>query len=67
MSDSKNANDRRDSAPQAGTLPFFARFLEGQSGEEPANGGGTDGAVSVKMATLKYPSDRDEWWDNREK
>ena len=67
MSDTTNANARRDSAPQAGSLPFFARFLEGQSGEESADESGSAGAVSERSMTLKYPSDRDEWWDNRDK
>ena len=31
------------------SLPFFARFLEGQE------------ASKDKAQTLKYPSDRDEW------
>jgi hypothetical protein len=31
------------------SLPFFARFLEGQDTTE------------VARMTLKYPSDRDEW------
>lgn len=32
------------------SVPFFARFLESQDAEPRA------------AATLKYPSDRDEWW-----
>ena len=31
------------------SLPFFARFLEGQD------------ATKNSFQTLKYPSDRDEW------
>lgn len=31
------------------SLPFFARFLEGQESSKDIN------------QTLKYPSDRDEW------
>ena len=31
------------------SLPFFARFLEGQESSKSTN------------QTLKYPSDRDEW------
>jgi hypothetical protein len=43
----------RDKQPET---PFFARYLEGQK------------SLKVKTnlkagATLKYPSDRDEWWD----
>ncbi|HEV2764414.1 MAG TPA: microviridin/marinostatin family tricyclic proteinase inhibitor [Pyrinomonadaceae bacterium] len=39
------------SQKQNPTVPFFARFLESQEAEPRA------------AATLKYPSDRDEWWD----
>ena len=42
-------NARRDSVPPAGSLPFFARFLEGQRGEERS------------AATTKFPSDLDEF------
>ncbi|HEX7318219.1 MAG TPA: microviridin/marinostatin family tricyclic proteinase inhibitor [Pyrinomonadaceae bacterium] len=42
-------NARHDSASQAGSLPFFARFLEGQRGEERS------------AATTKFPSDLDEF------
>lgn len=48
MSDTTDANAHRDSAPTAGSLPFFARFLEGQE------------RVERSAQTLKYPSDRDE-------
>jgi Serine endopeptidase inhibitors len=35
------------------SLPFFARFLEGQD------------PTKNSFQTLKYPSDRDEEWDQR--
>ncbi|MFL6254894.1 MAG: microviridin/marinostatin family tricyclic proteinase inhibitor [Pyrinomonadaceae bacterium] len=49
MSDTTDANARRDSVPSEGSLPFFARFLEGQNHEERS------------AATTKYPSDLDEF------
>ena len=55
MPDTKDANDRHDSAPREGSLPFFARFLEGQNSD--------DRVLQVapeRRMTLKYPSDRDE-------
>lgn len=55
MPDTKDTNARRNSAPQEGSLPFFARFLEGQNGEE-----GVLQAAPERRMTLKYPSDRDE-------
>ena len=55
MSDSTDANARHDLVPPTGSLPFFARFLEGQTGEE-----GTLHAAPERSMTLKYPSDRDE-------
>jgi hypothetical protein len=58
MPDTTDANDRRNSTPREGSLPFFARFLEGQSSEESI----TQAAPERRM-TLKYPSDRDEDWD----
>ena len=45
MAENKDARACQDSE---GTLPFFARFLEGQNRER------------VENATLKYPSDWDE-------
>lgn len=48
MSDNTDANARPDAVPPAGSLPFFARFLEGQNREERS------------VRSLKYPSDRDE-------
>ena len=60
MSDNTNAKTRGDSAPSAGTLPFFARFLEGQSGGEGSVESILQAAPERKQ-TLKYPSDRDEW------
>lgn len=54
MPDTTDANTH--SAPPAGSLPFFARFLEGQNREE-----NTLQASPERHQTLKYPSDRDEW------
>lgn len=45
----KDASARQDSTPPEGSLPFFTRFLEGQNKAERS------------AATLKYPSDRDEF------
>lgn len=55
MSDTKDPNVRRDSAPKETSLPFFARFLEGQNSDE-----GILKAAPERRMTLKYPSDRDE-------
>jgi len=43
--------DKTESTPETSeqSLPFFARFLEGQDTSKD------------KLQTLKYPSDRDEW------
>lgn len=49
MPDTTDANARHDAAPPTGSLPFFARFLEGQNNEERS------------AATTKYPSDLDEY------
>lgn len=38
------------------SLPFFARFLEGQ---QP--GASHESVAVAPPQTLKYPSDRDEW------
>jgi hypothetical protein len=51
--DNHEKSAERDKQPET---PFFARYLEGQK------------SLKVKTnlkagATLKYPSDRDEWWD----
>ncbi len=56
MSDTKDANARRDSVPMEGSLPFFARFLEGQNGDDRL----LQAAPEKRIQTLKYPSDRDE-------
>ncbi len=56
MPDTTDANVPQDSVPRAGSLPFFARFLEGQHGD----GEGSLRAAPEKNKTLKYPSDRDE-------
>ncbi|HEX8336919.1 MAG TPA: microviridin/marinostatin family tricyclic proteinase inhibitor [Pyrinomonadaceae bacterium] len=49
MPDNTDTTPRQDSTPPTGSLPFFARFLEGQHGEERS------------AATTKYPSDLDEY------
>jgi hypothetical protein len=49
MPDNTDANALLDSIQPEGSLPFFARFLEGQNREERS------------AATLKYPSDLDEY------
>ena len=48
MPNNTDASTRRDSLRQGGSLPFFARFLEGQDRAEQG------------FATLKFPSDLDE-------
>jgi hypothetical protein len=50
----KNAAPAPESAED--NVPFFARFLEGQATT-------TQNAHGPVNATLKYPSDRDEWID----
>lgn len=56
--DKANRETIRDDSSKSSETPFFARFLEGQHTEakpETANDEAT-------IQTLKYPSDRDEWW-----
>ena len=55
MPDTKDANVRRDSEPTEVSLPFFARFLEGQNSDDRVLR-----AAPERRMTLKYPSDRDE-------
>jgi hypothetical protein len=55
MPDTKDAHVRGDSAPTEGSLPFFARFLEGQNSDDRVLQ-----AASERWMTLKYPSGRDE-------
>jgi hypothetical protein len=62
MTDITDANARRDPAQPEASLPFFARFLEGQQSEESVLQ-----AAPERRMTLKYPSDRDEWGDYSEK
>ena len=52
-----NDNNRRDTAPTAGSLPFFARFLEADDNTTPEDAAQ---ASVARPVTLKYPSDRDE-------
>ena len=60
MPNNTDANTHRDSLRQGGSLPFFARFLEGQDSAE-------QGFLTLKFPsdldedmTMKYPSDDDE-------
>ena len=55
MPDTKDDNVSRESTPTEGSLPFFARFLEGQIGDDRVLH-----ATPERRMTLKYPSDRDE-------
>jgi hypothetical protein len=60
-----DANVPQDSLTQEGSVPFFARFLEGQHDGNPQTAGGIMQAGSNSnqnelLQTLKYPSDRDE-------
>ena len=61
MPNNTDLSTQRDSLRQGGSLPFFARFLEGQDRAERS-------AVTLKFPsdldedmTMKYPSDNDEW------
>jgi hypothetical protein len=49
--------ENRPETTEESSLPFFARFLEGQEASTPSE------AAAERMMTLKYPSDRDEWPD----
>ena len=65
MQGKTDANVPQDSLTQEGSVPFFARFLEGQNNNnlQAADGitqAGSDGNQSELLMTLKYPSDRDE-------
>lgn len=54
---------KSDAAPAEST-PFFARYLEGQDEKrDKLNQTGADAPKDEGRMTLKYPSDRDEWWD----
>lgn len=57
MQGKTDANVPQDSLTQEGSVPFFARFLEGQSDD---NLQAADGNQQELLTTLKYPSDRDE-------
>lgn len=59
MKDQEKANREniQDDSSKRTETPFFARFLEGQNAE--AKPDTLDTGASI--ATLKYPSDRDEW------
>ena len=57
MPSKTDANVPQDSLTQEGSVPFFARFLEGQHDD---NLQAADGNQQELLMTLKYPSDRDE-------
>lgn len=61
MQDKTDANVPHDSVTQESSVPFFARFLEGQNNNhsQAADGGDSSNQADLLM-TLKYPSDRDE-------
>jgi hypothetical protein len=54
---------KSDAAP-ADSTPFFARYLEGQDQQrDKPDQNVADVEKDQGRQTLKYPSDRDEWWD----
>ncbi len=57
MKDTTNQVAAPTQEPAEQNVPFFARYLEGQATTQTEAAGGIN-------QTLKYPSDRDEWWDN---
>lgn len=48
MQDKQDSGPRQNTLQQDGSLPFFARFLEGQD------------STGIIARTLKFPSDLDE-------
>src|SRR5215208_6989352 len=60
MPDTTDANARPDAVPPAGSLPFFARFLEGQTGEERSAATTKFPSDLDEFTTMKYPSDGDD-------
>lgn len=65
MQSKTDANVPQDALTQESSVPFFARFLEGQNKDhsQAADGGtqaGSDDYQNELQMTLKYPSDRDE-------
>lgn len=62
MQSKTDANLPHDSLTQEDSMPFFARFLEGQNNDhsQDDNNAGGDGNQNEFLLTLKYPSDRDE-------
>ena len=59
MPDTTDDSARQDSAA-AGSLPFFARFLEGQNGEERSAATTKFPSDLDEFTTMKYPSDGDD-------
>jgi hypothetical protein len=60
MPDNTDPNARHDSAPPSGSLPFFARFLEGQNSEERSAATTKFPSDLDEFQTMKYPSDGDD-------
>lgn len=61
MLDANDANVRRDPVPSAGSLPFFARFLEGQNRQERSAATTKFPSDLDEDQTMKYPSDGDDY------
>jgi hypothetical protein len=58
-----NSTAHHSSSPQEGSLPFFARFLEGQNDEERSAATRKYPSDVDEYVTMKYPSDDDEAGD----
>ena len=56
----QDASARQDSLQQEGSLPFFARFLEGQDSAERSAATHKYPSDWDEIVTMKYPSDDDE-------
>lgn len=55
-----DANLPHESLTQEGSVPFFARFLEGQHSDPSQAANDHESNQNRLLQTLKYPSDRDE-------
>jgi hypothetical protein len=60
MPDNTDANNHHDSSQQEGSLPFFARFLEGQNNAEQSATTTKYPSDLDEFTTMKYPSDGDD-------
>ncbi|MCA1633909.1 MAG: microviridin/marinostatin family tricyclic proteinase inhibitor [Acidobacteria bacterium] len=60
MQDNTDASNHHDSLQQEGSLPFFARFLEGQNNAERSAATTKYPSDLDEFTTLKYPSDGDD-------